>query len=718
MIKLIVFDFDGVFTNGKVYFNESNIIKGYNVKDGMGIMQLKKTNIKVGVISGFKENESQKKIIEHLNIEYKKLNCHNKMKTLIEWCNELKIKLENVAYMGDDLNDILIMNNVKLSGCPLNAYKSVKKISSFVSEKNGGEGCVRDFCDFILNYNHRLNMDFSIAGLICVKYNSTRLPYKNFRKFGNTTLLDIKIQQLLKLDFLNSVVVNTESDYIIDYVSNKYDNPKLKIVKREYLYASNEIDNSDFCRNVVSSINEKYVCYSPVTMPFITEETYKKGYEILCYGKYDTIVLNADGKQGGGHSYEKHNICFGFSMISKENAIKHGDFISNKPYYMICNERERMDIDYPHEFKMCLYHYFNKDARLGLENKHSLELNSLYNLEEMSPIEMFKTENEKINEEKRIELIDVTVRDGGFDNKWNWKHEEVVTMLDCASKTGISYFEIGYLANENILKPGDGHYRNVSFETIKKIVNEVQPKCKISVLFDAWRYDTDKMPLQENSCVDLVRVVTYMDNEKLLQALEQCKRVKKKNYKVSLNVMCASYFTDSILDNLKNVISKFLDCLDFVYLADSYGGMEPKYVDYVFNSIKWLKTIKPSLKLGFHIHNNGQIGMANMIKSLDHVDIFDASFHGMGRGMGNVRLEDVVLFLKIKRDYDLNIEPFLNYLSTYSNDEIKVEIKNTILGFLNIHPYRIRDFKDETSLYNLYLQLNDLPFEKKYDYLV
>ena len=73
-----------------------------------------------------------------------------------------------------------------------------------------------------------------------------------------------------------------------------------------------------------------------------------------------------------------------------------------------------------------------------------------------------------------------------------------------------------------------------------------------------------------------------MDNEKLLQALEQCKRVKNKNYKVSLNVMCASYFTDSILDNLKNTISKYLDCLDFVYLADSYGGMEPKYVDHVF----------------------------------------------------------------------------------------------------------------------------------------
>lgn len=354
-------------------------LKHYHAKDGAGIFRLHDASFEVGVISGWPDNVSQQAILKHLKIKRVSLGSNNKLEILNEWCKELDITLNEVAYIGDDVNDIEVMKKVKMVVCPNNAVEEVKEIANVICKKNGGEGSVREFCDFILNYNHRLNMDFSIAGLICVKYNSTRLPYKNFRKFGNTTLLDIKIQQLLKLDFLNSVVVNTESDYIIDYVSNKYDNPKLKIVKREYLYASNEIDNSDFCRNVVSSINEKHVCYSPVTMPFITEETYKKGYEILCDGKYDTIVLNADGKQGGGHSYEKHNICFGFSMISKEDAIKHGDFISNNPYYMICNERERMDIDYPDEFKMCLYHYFNKDARLGLENKHSLELNSLYN---------------------------------------------------------------------------------------------------------------------------------------------------------------------------------------------------------------------------------------------------------------------------------------------------------------------------------------------------
>ena len=195
-----------------------------------------------------------------------------------------------------------------------------------------------------------------------------------------------------------------------------------------------------------------------------------------------------------------------------------------------------MDIDYTDEFNTCLYHYYNKDAIYGNENLQSLQLNSLYNLNEMSPINDFKlNKNEKIT--KEVKLIDVTIRDGGFDNKWNWDIEIVKKMLKCSSESGIEYFEIGYLADENILKPGDGHYRNVSFETINEIVNEIKPECKISVLFDAWRYNTQKLPYKTENCVDLVRVVTYMDNDKLLQAIEQCKIVKEKGYLVSLNVM-------------------------------------------------------------------------------------------------------------------------------------------------------------------------------------
>lgn len=714
MIKLVIFDFDGVFTDGKIIFDsQGNAMKHYQAKDGMGIFRLHDAGFEIGVISGWPDNVSQQAVLKHLKIKRVSLGSNSKLEILDQWCKELDITLDEIAYMGDDLNDIKVMKEVKLVACPNNAVEEVKDIANFICKTNGGEGAVREFCEYLIRNKNKK----TIAGLICVKYNSSRLPFKNFRKFGNETLLDIKIDKLLKLDFLDKVIINTESDFILKYVKEKYTNTKLRTVKRDNIYSLDCTDNRDFCTNVVSGITEEYVLYSPVTMPFIKEETYCKAFEILSEKNYDSVILNADGKQGSGHKYDKHKICFGFSMMKKNDIINYGDFIGNKPFFMICSSRERMDIDYPEEFNLCLYHYYNNDAIYGNENLDSLKLNSLYDLNEMSPINDFE-KGKNVKSTKEVKLIDVTIRDGGFDNKWNWNIDLVKTMLKCASETGIEFFEIGYLANDNILKPGDGHYRNVSFETINQIVKEIKPKCKISVLFDAWRYDTQKLPHKPGNCVDLVRVVTYMDNDKLLQAIEQCKLVKQKGYMVSLNIMCASYFTDDILHNLKTKIIENIKILDFIYFADSYGGMEPEYVEYIFSYIQSIKKIKSQIQIGFHIHNNGQIGMANMIKSLPYVDIIDASFHGMGRGMGNVRLEDVVLYLKIKRNYKLNIQPFLSYLSEYATKDTNEEIKNTMLGFLNIHPYRIRDFKNEESLYTLYCLLQNLPKEKKYDYLV
>ena len=94
-IKFAVFDYDGVFSDGSVYIDNKGIVfKKYNSKDGMGISLLKKNNIKVGVISGYKENDSQKEILKHLKIEYVALNIKNKLEKLQEWCKELNIDMK------------------------------------------------------------------------------------------------------------------------------------------------------------------------------------------------------------------------------------------------------------------------------------------------------------------------------------------------------------------------------------------------------------------------------------------------------------------------------------------------------------------------------------------------------------------------------------------------------------------------------------------------
>ena len=159
MIKFVIFDFDGVFTDGKVTFdNNGNILKSYNIKDGMGINNLIKNNIIVGVISGYKINNSQQEILKHLNIKYISFKTEDKLKKIKEWCKSEDLELVNVAYMGDDINDIAIMDNIILSGCPKDSHNKVLNISKFISSKKGGQGCVREFCDYILENQINLSV--------------------------------------------------------------------------------------------------------------------------------------------------------------------------------------------------------------------------------------------------------------------------------------------------------------------------------------------------------------------------------------------------------------------------------------------------------------------------------------------------------------------------------------------------------------------------------
>ena len=151
MIKLVIFDFDGVFTDGKIIFDsQGNAMKHYQAKDGMGIFRLHDAGFEIGVISGWPDNLSQQAILKHLRIKRVSLGSNSKLEILDKWCKELSITLDEVAYMGDDLNDVIVMKKVKLVACPNNAIEEVKDIANFICKKNGGEGAVREFCEYLI----------------------------------------------------------------------------------------------------------------------------------------------------------------------------------------------------------------------------------------------------------------------------------------------------------------------------------------------------------------------------------------------------------------------------------------------------------------------------------------------------------------------------------------------------------------------------------------
>jgi len=149
-IKLMVFDVDGVMTNNTLIFDENGVeYKIFNCKDGQGIELLHKAGIMPAIIS--KRNNGT--IIHRakvLGITELHIGSKDKISTLDEIIEKYKISYQEISYMGDDLPDICALERVGLPSCPLDAVDEVKSICKFISTKNGGEGAVREFCEFVL----------------------------------------------------------------------------------------------------------------------------------------------------------------------------------------------------------------------------------------------------------------------------------------------------------------------------------------------------------------------------------------------------------------------------------------------------------------------------------------------------------------------------------------------------------------------------------------
>ncbi len=150
MIKLVVLDVDGTLSDGKITYTSNNEeIKSFNVKDGLGIATWLQLGRKVAIITG-----RNSKIVENrakeLQITYLKQGIHNKAKALKEILDHSNISSDEVAVIGDDINDLSIIRAVKYSFAPKDCAKPLKKEVYKVLKKRGGEGAVREMIDYLI----------------------------------------------------------------------------------------------------------------------------------------------------------------------------------------------------------------------------------------------------------------------------------------------------------------------------------------------------------------------------------------------------------------------------------------------------------------------------------------------------------------------------------------------------------------------------------------
>lgn len=152
-IKLVLTDNDGVLTDTGVYYSDKGeVFKRFSIRDGMGVERLRNAGIETAIITG-ETSKSVQKRSEKLKMPYLYLGVKNKHAKLDEILRETGLNLAQLGYIGDDINDLEIIAEIKTAGltaCPNDAMPIVQKAVHYKARANGGNGAFRDFAEWIL----------------------------------------------------------------------------------------------------------------------------------------------------------------------------------------------------------------------------------------------------------------------------------------------------------------------------------------------------------------------------------------------------------------------------------------------------------------------------------------------------------------------------------------------------------------------------------------
>ena len=151
-IKLVATDIDGVWTDAKMYYTDKGeYMKAFSTYDGMATAMLKESKIEVAILTS-EDSNIVKQRAKKLGVKFVYINEKEKFLRMKYLCNRLEINLDEVAYIGDDLNDLELLQNVGFSAMPINSPILNQFTPNYITKKSGGEGAFREFAEYILNF--------------------------------------------------------------------------------------------------------------------------------------------------------------------------------------------------------------------------------------------------------------------------------------------------------------------------------------------------------------------------------------------------------------------------------------------------------------------------------------------------------------------------------------------------------------------------------------
>ena len=209
-----------------------------------------------------------------------------------------------------------------------------------------------------------------LTAVVPVRAGSQRVKNKNTKPFADSNLLKIKLETLKKISMIDNIVVNSDSDEMLD-IALSYG---VSTHKREEYYASSECNNSEFFKHIAETTDTDYIMCSHVTSPLISAETYFSCVDKFMNSNIENLVtvcdvkhhMWLDGKPLNYNPSESPNsqdlpdivgLTYGISILGKDDMVKHKNVVTDNPYFYRLDEIESIDIDTEYDFMVAEYVY-------------------------------------------------------------------------------------------------------------------------------------------------------------------------------------------------------------------------------------------------------------------------------------------------------------------------------------------------------------------------
>lgn len=265
-----------------------------------------------------------------------------------------------------------------------------------------------------------------------------------------------------------------------------------------------------------------------------------------------------------------------------------------------------------------------------------------------------------------IKLLDVTLRDGGCVNNFNFGITYMNKIRSSQERAGVDCIEVGYIDQNK------GSYRDrTQFIDVRSIsdgfITEKNKNVLYLAMIDYGKYDLNKLTKKCDDGIDGIRVAFHKKDYR--NALYDCQKVLDKGYKLFIQPMLTCWYTKSELLDMISIVNDSLSDATALYIVDSFGEMHPEDVAVLFELFD--EFLVDDIAIGFHSHNNLQLSYSNACAFLnqdtDRTLYLDSSIMGMGKGAGNLSTELIIEYLNQNYGKEYSISPLLSVIDEVIN---------------------------------------------------